>query len=179
MKWAVGQTKEVVVAADGPGSALNQLQGLEELFVDEHDTIYVADVENDRIQKWLKGSLAGQTVTGGDEKGSDLSSAKSGVLIEGGSKGNEITKFHGPKGVQFDADGNLYVADRNNHRVQKFTINNNYCANTAAIWYCSTAFVPWWKLVMAYRFRASAAGTKVLIVQLYKRLYIFEKQTIG
>lgn len=37
-----------------------------------------------------------------------------------GQTGNRAGQFHGPEGVCFDSDGNIYVVDSGNHRVQKF-----------------------------------------------------------
>ena len=37
-----------------------------------------------------------------------------------GSKGSEDDQFKWPSGVAFDGDGNVYVADSWNHRIQVF-----------------------------------------------------------
>ena len=37
-----------------------------------------------------------------------------------GSYGSAPGQFYGPWGVAVDASGNVYVADNNNHRIQKF-----------------------------------------------------------
>ena len=42
-------------------------------------------------------------------------------LFEWGKKGNGTGEFNIPHGIDFDADGNVYVADRENNRIQKFT----------------------------------------------------------
>ncbi|CAF5229044.1 unnamed protein product, partial [Rotaria magnacalcarata] len=39
----------IVAGGNGDGSALNQLNGLEELFVDDNSAIYVADFWNSRV----------------------------------------------------------------------------------------------------------------------------------
>lgn len=43
-----------------------------------------------------------------------------------GTSGNEEGKFHGPEGVSFDDNGNIYVVDSGNNRVQKFDKDGNY-----------------------------------------------------
>lgn len=43
-----------------------------------------------------------------------------------GSKGVGPGQLLYPRGVAFDSDGNLLVADRNNHRVCKFTHNGKF-----------------------------------------------------
>jgi len=43
-----------------------------------------------------------------------------------GSYGSNNSQFYSPEGVTFDNDNHLYVADYDNHRVQKFDVNGNY-----------------------------------------------------
>ena len=38
-------------------------------------------------------------------------------------QGQQSNQFSGPKGLFFDRQGNLYVADWGNHRIQKFEMN--------------------------------------------------------
>ncbi len=42
-------------------------------------------------------------------------------LLQWGSGGSGMGQFLDPVGVATDADGNVFVTDRDNHRVQKFT----------------------------------------------------------
>jgi len=42
-------------------------------------------------------------------------------LFEWGKKGNSPGEFNIPHGIDLDAKGNIYVADRENNRIQKFT----------------------------------------------------------
>ncbi|CAF1689582.1 unnamed protein product, partial [Adineta ricciae] len=72
-------------------------------------SIYVADTNNHRIMRWLKGATSGTLVVGG--RG-------------GGTASDQL--FY-PSDLIFDTYGNLYVADTFNHRVQKFLINKNSC----------------------------------------------------
>ncbi|CAF1518389.1 unnamed protein product, partial [Rotaria sp. Silwood1] len=65
MKWN-SNAKEGIIVAGGYGQGMNasQLFGVQSLFVDElnNNTLYVCDVYNFRIQKFLKNSLIGITV---------------------------------------------------------------------------------------------------------------------
>src|SRR2546422_675669 len=47
-------------------------------------------------------------------------------LGQWGSLGSGDGQFNGPHGVATDAAGNVYVADHNNHRIQKFTNTGTY-----------------------------------------------------
>ena len=43
-----------------------------------------------------------------------------------GSQGSGFMQFNAPVGVATDSSGNLYVADTNNHRIQKFNSSGSY-----------------------------------------------------
>jgi len=53
------------------------------------------------------------------------------VWIKGGGIGNSNDKFSRPSDLASDAAGNLFVADRNNHRIQVFDTNGNYIRTIA------------------------------------------------
>ena len=44
----------------------------------------------------------------------------------GSGYGTDNDQFNGPRDVAFDSNGNIYVADTNNHRVQIYDSNHNY-----------------------------------------------------
>ena len=67
--------------------------------VDGSGNVYVADTENDRIQKF-------------DGTGT--------FLAKWGSRGTGDGEFRAPAGIAVDGSGNVYVTERENHRVQKF-----------------------------------------------------------
>ena len=48
------------------------------------------------------------------------------VISSFGSPGNDDGNFHGPEGVSFDKNGNIYVVDSGNYRVQKFDDKGNF-----------------------------------------------------
>ena len=72
---------------------------------DAAGNVYVADLDNDRIQKF----------------------ASTGTYItQWGTRGTGDGQFDRPYGVATDAAGNVYVADGFNHRIQKFTSGGTY-----------------------------------------------------
>ena len=106
-KWAPNATQPTIVAGGNwYGSQSNQLADVQGIYVDNLGTVYVADQNNHRVQKWLLGANSGITVAGVN-----------------GSSSSELGKFNSPSSVSFDGVGNLYVAERNNHRVQKIQLN--------------------------------------------------------
>jgi DNA-binding beta-propeller fold protein YncE len=71
--------------------------------IDGSDNLYVVDYYNNRVQKF-------------DSNGAFL--AKWGTFDFG--PGAEAGKFYNPTGVAVDAEGNIYVTESGNNRVQKF-----------------------------------------------------------
>jgi DNA-binding beta-propeller fold protein YncE len=43
-----------------------------------------------------------------------------------GSTGSALGQFHGPKGIKFDKDSNIYIVDSGNSRIQKFDKDGNF-----------------------------------------------------
>ncbi len=68
--------------------------------VDSSGNVYVADRNNDRMQKFTPGGV---------------------LLKKWGTNGEGEGEFEWPSGVAVDTSGNVYVADTSNHRIQKFT----------------------------------------------------------
>jgi DNA-binding beta-propeller fold protein YncE len=67
----------------------------------------VADSGNGRIMKWTTNYATG------------------GICVVGctGTRGVATNQLRSPRDLKFDRDGNLYVSDQGNHRIQKFMIN--------------------------------------------------------
>lgn len=86
------------------GSATNQLFTPFGLFVDSLNSLYIADCNNNRIQRWLSGATTGTTVAG----------------QANATSGSGTTYLSGPGGVTVDSSGNIYIADSSNSRVERW-----------------------------------------------------------
>ncbi|TAE25398.1 MAG: hypothetical protein EAZ91_19000 [Cytophagales bacterium] len=87
------------------GTAANQLSSPSGVFVDGTGNIFVADISNHRIQKFPPNSTNGTN----------------GTTVAGtGTSGSAANQLNSPYRVFVDGTGNIFVSDRNNHRIQKF-----------------------------------------------------------
>ncbi|CAF1374165.1 unnamed protein product [Adineta steineri] len=152
-----------IVAGTGTAGAtsltLNSPRGI---FVDTNLSLYVADGNNNRIQKFMSGQLNGTTIPTGtitlsmpsavvlDADGylfiSDLYNNR---LIGSGSygfrciagcsgPGSQSNQLSAPTILSFDSYGNIFVSDYNNNRIQKFLLITNSCNGTTAVTTIST-----------------------------------------
>src|SRR5512136_3396675 len=80
-------------------------------------TVYVADSFNHRIQKFAVDSVTATFV---------ISWGTTGIT------GTANSQFNTPSAVAVDSAGYVYVADTNNHRIQKFDSDGNYIAQWGA-----------------------------------------------
>ncbi|CAF1536311.1 unnamed protein product [Rotaria magnacalcarata] len=106
VRWVIGATSWTLVAGDINGMKGNSSTMLFSPFdveVDFMGNIYVADTFNHRIQFFQAGSMNGTTIAGVT-----------------GVTGSDPYHFNYPMTLKLDSQLNLYVADRLNHRVQKF-----------------------------------------------------------
>ena len=94
--------------ATGAQASFNSPNGLA---VAPDGTIYVADTANHRIRKVTPGGVV-TTLAGSG------SATQAGVNPDGTGTG---ASFNVPTGVAVGPDGNIYVADRSNHRIRKVT----------------------------------------------------------
>ena len=146
-KWAPGATSGVTVAGgNGPGKATNQCYPLA-VFADAAGNVYVNDGGNDRIQKWAPGATSGVTLIQGVDLGAPelqglwvdgagdifvlnrLTNSvveyppgnTRGIIVAGGTgAGSAANQLNGPDVVYVDAQGDIYVSDGQNNRVQEF-----------------------------------------------------------
>jgi sugar lactone lactonase YvrE len=95
---------ETVAGGYGLGSSAEQLSAPLGVVVDSKGNVIVCDSDNHRIQKWSQGAIIGETIAG----------------YLNGTSGDGPDGLNTPKGIAIDKDDNLYVADTNNLRIQKF-----------------------------------------------------------
>lgn len=163
VKWAPGATTgELVAGGNGYGGALNQLWNPNGIYVDDAGNVYVAEEVNARVTKWAPGATTAVIVAGGNGNGygnnqlyypEDVTldsqgnlyvlNAYSGYIMKwepGASTGTYLVGYccsgngmSSPMAMDFDEDGNLYVADYGNSRIQKYstTITSSYLASGA------------------------------------------------
>ncbi len=85
------------------------------ILIDSSNTLYVTDYNNNRVQKFLAGTTIGTTVAGQPN----------------GISGSNATTLNHPSSILLDSNGNLYVSDTYNHRVQ-FILNGSFLETTIA-----------------------------------------------
>jgi sugar lactone lactonase YvrE len=107
---------DTVAGVDAAGNVSNMLNSPNGVALDAEGDVYVADTYNHRVQKFASGCTNTSTST------------CTGVTVAGGNlAGSAATQLFEPGGVALDAEGNVFVADTRNHRVQKFVSG---CVNT-------------------------------------------------
>ncbi|CAF4119142.1 unnamed protein product [Rotaria sp. Silwood2] len=104
-----GTTQISIVAGGSQSDGADQLGYPDSVIVDELGTVYVTDTDHDRIVRWPRGATSGSVIAGGHGEGS------------------QSDQLSSPTDLAFDLDGNLYVVDSKNFRVQKFAIAKNLC----------------------------------------------------
>lgn len=106
-KFAGGGAGYMDGQADGTGeqAMFNNPFGLA---IDKDGNLFVADAKNHLIRKVTPGGLV-STVAG--------TPGESGLVDGSGG----AAKFNYPSGIDIDADGNMYVGDKNNHVIRKVT----------------------------------------------------------
>ena len=87
------------------GSGNGMLYGPRGVALDASGDVYIADCDNNRIQKFT---------------------ASGTYIMQWGSEGGGNGQFNFPCAIAVDTSGDIYIADGNNHRIQKFTSDGTY-----------------------------------------------------
>jgi sugar lactone lactonase YvrE len=146
-KWA--KNGLTVAGGKGKGNGLNQLSNPSGLYVDDDQTIYVADSGNERIVQWKNGATSGQVVAGGYGRGNGthqfnytldvIVDKESDSLIisdawnrrvvrwprQNGTRGETfISNYSSCRGLTMDENGSLYVVDESKNEVRRYRIGD-------------------------------------------------------
>ncbi|HET9807735.1 MAG TPA: Ig-like domain-containing protein [Nitrososphaeraceae archaeon] len=107
------------------GMANGQFDAPFSAIVDSSGNVFVADTINNRIQKF---QLSNPCPTG-------TTQVVSGVcfVTTWGSLGTANGQFSYPYGIAVDSSGNVFVADGNNERIQKFQLSNSCPTGTTQV----------------------------------------------
>ncbi|CAF1184096.1 unnamed protein product [Adineta steineri] len=114
-RWSRNGTYEIVVAGTGTYGSDNQtLSYPMQTDLDANGTyLYIADCNNHRIQKWKLPKNGSAPLTAG-------------ITVAGGNgAGSTANQLDSPFGVYVSKKtGAIYVADTNNHRIQRFAVGD-------------------------------------------------------
>ena len=143
-----------IVAGTGcVGSSPDMLYSPTGIFVHFNFALYVADAYNNRIQYFVNGNMSATTIAGNGAPNTidlirpmDIALDGDGYLfiVDSGqhriigsnsdgfrcvagctrTPGSGFHQFSSPQSISFDRDGNIWVADTENRRIQKFMLNN-------------------------------------------------------
>ncbi|WP_339839922.1 peptidyl-alpha-hydroxyglycine alpha-amidating lyase family protein [uncultured Flavobacterium sp.] len=103
-----GNLLMILGEAKVPGDDSSHFNEPTDIAVTEDGSFYISDgYENSRIAKFSK---------------------EGEYLFEWGKFGNKQGEFNIPHGIDLDNEGNVYVADRENNRIQKFDAKGNFIA---------------------------------------------------
>ncbi|CAF3139966.1 unnamed protein product, partial [Rotaria sp. Silwood2] len=138
------QNAITVAGGNRQGNGINQLSNPLGLYVDDDQTIYVADQSNHRIVEWKWGATSGQVVAGGNGQGSGAHQLSgpldvivdkerdSLIICDGsnnrvarwprrnGTSGETIISNIDCVGLTMDENGSLYATDEGKHEVRRY-----------------------------------------------------------
>ncbi len=112
-------------SGDGGAATSARLSNPYGVAVDGSGNLYIADTNNHRIRRVDAATGNISTVAGSGATG-NIGGAYSG---DGGAATS--ARLNAPIGVAVDGSGNLYIADRNNHRIRKVTASTGNISTVA------------------------------------------------
>ncbi|CAF5017663.1 unnamed protein product, partial [Rotaria sp. Silwood1] len=104
-----GRTNISIVIGGSEHNGTHQLSKPHSIAVDESGALYITEWSNHRVTRWLPRSTNGI------------------VIVGDRCPGYHSDQLHGPTDLGFDSEGNLYVVDSVNGRIQNFLIDNSSC----------------------------------------------------
>ena len=135
---------QTVAGGNGYGSAKNQVARPRGIFTTVDGSLYVADEANGRIQKWAPGAKEGQTIVNDLNSPRDVFVDLSGNIYSVGGDGRAVIKtpfgttnkevvagtyfeqgqasdkLANAQSIFVDLEGNVFIADYSNNRIQKW-----------------------------------------------------------
>ncbi|TMN59325.1 hypothetical protein CWB90_23850, partial [Pseudoalteromonas piscicida] len=110
-------TGTTIAGGKGKGNNADQLISPMSIWVDGNGDMYIAEGGTvHRIKHWQKNKTEGE------------------VIIGGNTAGAGATLLNSPGNAVLDANGNLFVSDMNNFRVQRFSVVDSvYSINPTSV----------------------------------------------
>ncbi|CAF3717048.1 unnamed protein product [Rotaria sp. Silwood1] len=145
-KWS--QNGITVVGRNEYGSGTNQLRYPRGLYIDDDQTIYVADYGNHRIVEWKYGATNGKVIAGGNGPGNEanqlnhprdviVDKERDSLIIsdwgnnrvvrwprQDSASGETIISNIACFGLTMDENGSLYIVDDIKHEVRRYKIGD-------------------------------------------------------
>ncbi|CAF4214557.1 unnamed protein product [Adineta steineri] len=145
-KWI--QNGITVAGGNGQGNKNNQLSSPHSFYIDENETMYIADCNNHRILEWKRGASNGQIVAGENGFGNQDNQLYSPTSVivdqvndcfiisdynnkrvirwprQNGTSGQTIISNITSYGLTMDNEGHLYVSDFVKHEVRRWKMGD-------------------------------------------------------
>ncbi len=107
---------KIVAGTGTAGTAANQLNMPCGIAVDRQGNMYIADHGNHRVMRYAPNATSGT------------------LIIGSGAAGSNSLSLRNPASLYLDEHNSwLYIADVNNHRVQRFSLNNSFPLNGTTV----------------------------------------------
>ena len=143
------KNRMIVAGGNGQGNGVDQLNCPNGIYVDDDQTVYVAEWSNHRIVEWKNGVIHGQIVAGGNGQGirTDQLSNPTDVIVDkdhdsiiicdygnkrvirwprqNGKNGEILMSDIACWGLAIDNNGYLYISDINKHEVKRCMIGDS------------------------------------------------------
>ena len=145
----------IVAGTGSSGNTSSMLNKPYGIFVDINFDLYVADCYNHRVQRFRSAQSDGVTVAGSRAAGTITLNYPTAIVLDAdnylfivdyycrvvgsgpygfrcvvgcfGSSGSAANQLSSPRSLSFDSYGNIFVADTDNSRIQKFILTTNSC----------------------------------------------------